>query len=42
MDLPLQNFDPLSSIEFMLLDDTGEDPEVVGTASVQLWELMPE
>ena len=42
MDLPLQNFDPLSTIEFTLLDDTGEDPEVVGTASVQLWELMPE
>jgi hypothetical protein len=42
MDLPLQNFDPLSTIECTLLDDTGEDPEVVGTASVQLWELMPE
>jgi hypothetical protein len=40
--LPLQNFDPLSTIECTLLDDTGEDPEVVGTASVQLWELMPE
>jgi hypothetical protein len=25
-----------------LVDDTGEDPEVVGAASVQLWELMPE
>ena len=42
MDLPLENFDPLSTIECTLLDDTGEEPEVVGTASVQLWELMPE
>ena len=42
MVLPLHNFDPLSTIECRLLDDTGEDPEVVGTASVQLWELMPE
>lgn len=32
MVLPLQNFDPLSAIECTLLDDTGEDPEVVGTA----------
>ena len=42
MALPLQNFDPLSTIECTLLDDTGEDSEVVGAASVQLWELMPE
>ena len=42
MEIPIQNFDPLSTIECTLLDDTGEDPEVVGTASVELWELMPE
>ena len=42
VEVALAEFDPLKMVQCLLVDDTGEEPEVVGQTKLELWELMPD
>ena len=42
LELELENFDPLSQVQCLLVDETGEEMDIVGNATLELWELLPD